>query len=113
MTTDTTLVKPRRPAESSAKPTMLNVPLAGTTTSVSTYSTESANGGVNTIESLGGVVGFVTDEAGETRNPILVIPDCCTAITSTARHFPVDASAPGDGSARRTRSACTLFRKIS
>src|SRR6185503_11321925 len=94
--TVTTLVKPRRPAESSANPMTLKKPLEGITTSVSTYSTESANGGVKTIESLGGVVGLVTLVAGDTRNPILAMPEFCTAITSTGMPLPVDASAPGD-----------------
>src|SRR6266511_2399498 len=48
--TVTTFENPRRPAESSANPTTLNVPLEGTTTSVSTYSTESASTPVNTTE---------------------------------------------------------------
>ena len=40
--TVTTPVVARRPPESSANPTMLNVPLVATTVSVSVYSTESA-----------------------------------------------------------------------
>src|SRR5882762_8259732 len=112
MVTVTAALAPRRPAESSANPTMLNVPLAGTTISVSTYSTESASGAVNTMESFGGCVGFVTLVAGDTRNPIFVMPDRCTAITSTGIPLPVEPSAPGDGSTSVTRSACTFDRKM-
>src|SRR5207247_9415338 len=106
------LTKPSPPANSSENPTRLNVPLDGTTTSVSTYSTESANGGPNTIESVGGDVGLVTLAAGATRKPIFAIPPVWTAITSTGMPLPVDANAPGDGSTSRTRSACTFDRKM-
>src|SRR5437660_12679596 len=65
--TVTTLLNPRRPAESSANPMMLNVPLEGTTNSASTYSTDSAYGAAYRIESVGGVVGLMTALAGDTR----------------------------------------------
>jgi len=110
--TVTTLLKPRRPAESSAKPTMLNVPVAGTTVSVSTNSTESASGAVYTIESLGGVVGSLTDERGATRKPTFAMPVFWTAWMSTAMPPPCDASAPDVGEISVTRSAWTLFRKM-
>ena len=52
--TVTTPLVPRRPPESSAKPTMLKVPVAASTVSVSVYNTESAYGIAKLMESLGG-----------------------------------------------------------
>src|SRR6266498_711200 len=86
--TVTTFENPRRPAESSANPTTLNVPLEGTTTSVSTYSTESASTPVNTIESVGGTVGFVTLVRGAIRYPTFAMPPFWTAMTSTGMPLP-------------------------
>ncbi len=80
--------------------------------SVSTYSTESANGAENMSESFGGVVGFVTLAAGETRKPTFATPEFWTATTSTGMPFPVDPRAPGDGRLSRTRNACTFERKM-
>ena len=111
--TVTTVLNPRRPAESSANPWTLNVPLDGTTMSVSTYSAESASGGVNMSESFGGVVGLVTLPAGEMRKPTFATPEFCTATTSTGIPFPVDPRAPGEGRLSRTRNACTFERKMN
>src|SRR5258708_817587 len=112
MVTVTTPLALRRPAESSANPWTVKVPLDGTTTSVSTYSTESASGAVYLIESFGGVVGLVTLAAGDTRNPIFAMPERWTAITSTGIPLPVEPSAPGDGRTSVTFNACTFDRKI-
>ena len=91
---------------------MLKVPVAASTVSVSVYNTESAYGIAKLMESLGGVVGFVTAPAGETMNPILRIPSFCTAITWTGRFRPVEATAPGVGAIRTTRRAEMFDRTI-
>src|SRR6266571_1336815 len=88
----------------------VTVPLVARTVSVSVYTTESAYGTEKTMESLGGVVGFVTAPGGDTTNPITRMPSFCTACTDTWRLRPVEATAPGDGASRITRSADTFDR---
>src|SRR3982074_696196 len=69
-------------------------------------------GGVNTSESVGGVVGSVTAVRGTMMNPIRWLRPPCTACTCTRKFLAGDASDPEVGASRVTLSACTFDKKM-
>src|SRR2546430_4883172 len=69
-------------------------------------------GGVNTSESVGGVVGSTTAVRGVMMNPRVAMPPSWRASTCTGMFLPEDAMAGGTGCSSVTVSACTFDRKM-
>src|SRR3989441_3201125 len=97
-----------RNPESTAKPFRTKNPLVPVTSTESTKSIESGNGGpAFTSESP-----LVAVWPGETSQPTRRMPDTCTARTWIGTYLPLPATAPVSGAMRVTRRAWTFARKM-